>query len=169
LAAFALLVVGYVAAGDPAYDDEFAWMGGGLGLLSLAFFLPSLLGGVGLLRGAPWARGVIWIESAVLALAVPVGTVICAVSLWVLLTTWDPAEAPTYSQIERFVQNSLRSIVLILIALFILGMIIGLGYVFRDAIAPPQHLELAPLPTFPLPEIERPEFTMPEAPRAPGQ
>ena len=167
LAAFATLVVAYVLARDPAYDDEFAWMGGGLGLLSLAYFLPSFLGGLGLLRGIPWARAIIWIESAVFALAVPVGTVICAVSLWVLLTTWDPEEAPSLGQIERFVQNSLRSIVLILIALFILGVILGLGYIFRDVIDPPQHQELTPLPTFPPPQVDRPEFKMPELPRAP--
>lgn len=169
LAAFGTLLVAFGLANDPAYNDEFAWMAGGLGLLTLAYFLPSFLGGIGLLRGIPWARAIIWIESAVFALAVPVGTVICAASLWVLLTTWDPTEAPTYTQIERFVQNSLRSIVLILIALFTLGVIIGLGYIFRDVIDPTQHQELTPMPTFPPPQVDRPEFRIPELPRAPGQ
>ena len=58
---------------------------------------------------------------------------------------------------------------LILIALFILGVILGLGYIFRDVIDPPQHQELTPMPTFPPPQVDRPEFTMPELPRAPGQ
>lgn len=169
LLAFASLIITYAMARDPAYDDEFAWMGGGLGLLSLAYFAPSFLGGLALLRGNPLGRAIIWIESAVLALAVPVGTVICSVSIWVLLTTWDPTEAPTFNQIERFVQNSLRSIVLILVALFLLGVIIGVGYIFRDVIDPPQHQELTPMPTFPPPQVDRPEFKMPELPRAPGQ
>ena len=46
----ATLVVAYGLANDRAYDDEFAWMAGGLGLLTLAYFLPSFLGGIGLLR-----------------------------------------------------------------------------------------------------------------------
>ena len=169
LLAFAALVLGFAMAHDPEYNDEFAWMGGGMGMLTLMFFLPSFVSGIALLRGNPWGRAIIWIESALLALAVPVGTVICGVSLWVLLTTWDPAEAPTFSEIERFVQNSLRTIVLMLIALFILGVILGLGYIFRDVIAPPQPQVLTPLPSGVPPRIDPPEFRMPEAPRAPGQ
>ena len=57
LALFGTLVVAYGLANDRAYDDEFAWMAGGLGLLTLAYFLPSFLGGIGLLRGIPAGAG----------------------------------------------------------------------------------------------------------------
>lgn len=174
LAAFALLLVSYGISRDPAYDDEMAWMGTGLGILSLAYFLPSLVGGIGLLRGRPIARLIIWAESAALALLVPVGTVLCAVSLWVLLSTWDPSEIRDgLGSVELFVQRFLRTIMLILIALFILGVILLTGYVFRDVIDPPHRQELTPMPAMPPKLDPPPEFRVPdlkeyEAPRAPG-
>ncbi len=166
LGALGLLLAGYAARPDPAYDDEMLLLGGGLGLLSLAYFLPSLIGGIGLLRGRPLARVIIWCESAALALIVPVGTVLCGVSLWILLTTWDPEEIGDLGSIERFVQRSLRGIVLILAALFILGVILLAGYLLRDVIDPPGGQQLTPMPEMP-PAFERPEFRMPELPVVP--
>lgn len=170
LTAFALLMISYGLSRDPAYDDEMAWLGAGLGFVSLAYFLPSLVGGIGLLRGRPIARLIIWAESAALALLVPVGTVLCAVSLWILLSTWDPSEIEDgLGSVEQFVQRFLRSIVLILIALFILGLILLTGYLFRDMIDPPHRQELTPMPVMPPKVAPPPEFKMPELPRAPGQ
>lgn len=172
LGALAVLLVAYGLRPDPAYNDEMALLGGGLAALSAVYFLPSLWGGIGLLRGRPFARVVIWFESAALALLVPVGTVLCAISLWILLSTWDPNELDGLGGIERFVQRSLRAIVLMLIALFILGVILLTGYLFRDVIDPPGRQQLTPIPAMP-PPVERPEFKMPdlkeyELPRAPG-
>jgi hypothetical protein len=109
---------------------------------------------------------IIWIESAALALIVPVGTVLCGVSLWVLLSTWDPKEIGDLGSIERFVQRSLRVIILMLIALFILGVILLTGYLLRDVIDPPGRQQLTPMPEMP-PAYQRPEFKMPELPVAP--
>jgi hypothetical protein len=53
--------------------------------LSVVYFIPSFAGGLGLLRGIYWARGLLWIEAAFLALLVPVGTVLSGLTLWALL------------------------------------------------------------------------------------
>ncbi len=169
LGAFFLLMAGYAARPDPAYNDEMVLLGSGLGLLSLAYFLPSFIGGVGLLRGRPLARVVIWCESAALALIVPVGTLLCGISIWILLTTWDPKEIGDLGGIERFVQRSLRAIMLMLVALFALGVILLIGYLFRDVIDPPGRQQLTPMPKMPLLPAGRPEFKMPDLPRAPGR
>lgn len=174
LGAFAFLLIAYGLRPDPAYHDEMVVLGSGLAILTAAYFLPSFVGGIGLLRGRPFARLIIWAESAALAVIVPVGTVLCGISLWILLSTWDPTEMPGLGSIERFVQRSLRMIVLILIALFILGVILLGGYLFRDVIDPPGQQQLTPMPAMPPPAIERPEFRMPdlkeyEPPAAPGQ
>lgn len=161
LGAFGLLLAGFAVRPDPAYYDTMAWLGAGLGLLSLAYFLPSFVGGIGLLRGRPIARVIIWCESAALALLVPVGTVLCGISLWILLTTWDPEEIGDLGSIERFVQRSLRGIMLILAAMFILGVILLTGYLLRDVIDPPGKQVLTPIPEMP-PPYERPEFKMPD-------
>ena len=161
LGAFGLLLAGFAVRPDPAYYDTMAWLGAGLGLLSLAYFLPSFVGGIGLLRGRPIARVIIWCESAALALLVPVGTVLCGISLWILLTTWDPEEIGDLGSIERFVQRSLRGIMLIMAAMFILGVILLTGYLLRDVIDPPGKQVLTPIPEMP-PPYERPEFKMPD-------
>ncbi len=166
LSVFGLLLAGYAARPDPAYTDEMVAIGSVLGLLGAAYFVPSLIGGIGLLRGRPFARVIIWIESAALALIVPVGTVLCGVSLWVLLSTWDPEEIGDLGSIERFVQRSLRVIILMLIALFIFGVILLTGYLLRDVIDPPGRQQLTPMPEMP-PAYQRPEFKMPELPVAP--
>ncbi len=166
LGALGLLLAGYAARPDPAYNDEMVLLGGGLGLLSLAYFLPSFIGGIGLLRRRPLARVIIWCESAALALIVPAGTVLCGISIWILLSTWDPEEIGDLGTIERFVQRSLRAIMLMLVALFILGVIFLTGYLFRDVIDPPGQQQLTPMPEMPPPYL-RPEFKMPELPVGP--
>ena len=58
-----------------------------LGLFSIVHFLPSFVGAIGILRRIPWARCILWIEAGMLALAMPVGTVLAGLSLWALITT----------------------------------------------------------------------------------
>ena len=65
-----------LAAKDPAYDDEIMMLIGIFGMIVLVFFVPSLMGGIGLLKGLPWARGFFWIQAAFLALVIPVGTLV---------------------------------------------------------------------------------------------
>ena len=171
----AALVSGFVAARDPEYNDEFAVLGGILGLFTLIYFLPMFLGGIGVLRRKVWGRALIWGVTPVLALATPVGTLLAGFNLWAMITTVDTSAAfssDSIARIERIVRNALRNIVLILIAMFILGVIVGVGWLFRDQIDPPRQQILTPIPEMPkfdAPEFKAPEFNLPERPPAPGQ
>jgi hypothetical protein len=172
---FATLVATYVLARDAAYDDEFAWIGGLLGLATLGWFLPMLVGGVGLLKRWPWARALIWAVAGMLAVAVPVGTLLAGFSLWVLLTTREVSVDGGMAKLEDFVRRIVPLLIAALAALFILGLIILAGYLFRDVIDPPREQMLTPLPSGVPPQLpERPEFRMPDPkefglPRAPEQ
>ncbi len=171
LALFAALAGGFAMARDPEYNDEFALFGGLLGVFSLVYFAPMFAGGLGLLMRKPWARAVLWAEAALLALAIPVGTLLAGYSLWALITTFE-VTTDGIARVERVIRNALRNIVLILIALFILGVILGVGWLFRDQIDPPGRQTLTPMPeipTFEQPEFKMPEFNRPEQPAAPGQ
>jgi hypothetical protein len=170
LGALAALVLAYGGARDPAYDDEFALFGGALGLFAIVYFLPSFVGGIGILRRIPWARWILWIEAGLLALAMPVGTVMAGLSLWALITTREDTADGGMAAFEAFVQRAVRPLALALVAMFILGVMLGLGYLFRDVIDPPREQVLTPLPSgVPDPTPERPEFRMPDLPGAPEQ
>lgn len=163
LGALAIVVMAYANARDPAYDRIFAVIGGMLGLLSIAYFLPSFVGGIGVLRRLPWARWILWIQAGLLALAIPVGTALAGFSLWALITTREETADGGMANFEAFVYRAVRPLVLALIALFILGVIVGVGYLFRDYIDPPRPQVLTPLPSGrPDPMPERPEFKMPD-------
>jgi hypothetical protein len=64
------------------------------------YFVPALLGGVGLLRGAAWGRWLIIALSMLLLLAIPVGTLLGGFGLWALLGRKGAApaqgSAPTF-------------------------------------------------------------------------
>lgn len=153
---------------DPAYDDEIALFAGAFGIISLGFFLPSFLSGLALLKRWPWARAVLWAESAMLAVLIPIGTVIAGINLWALLATREVSTDGGIAKFEEFVRRSVRPVVLALIALFTLGVIIGLGYIFRDVIDPPKPQVLTPLPSgVPAPMKPSPEFKMPTLPDRP--
>lgn len=134
-------------AKDPTYDDEIMMLVGVFGLIVLILFAPSLLGGVGLLRGLPWARAFMWIQAAGLALIIPIGTLVAGINLWVLVATREVTPDGGMAQFEAFVHRAIRPLVLALIALFILGVIVGVGYLFRDAIPARKPQVLTPLPS----------------------
>ena len=160
-----------LAAKDPAYDDEIMMLIGIFGMIVLVFFVPSLMGGIGLLKGLPWARGFFWIQAAFLALVIPVGTLLSGISLWVLVSTREVSADGGVAKFEAFVHRAIRPLVLALVALFILGVILGLGYLFRDVIDPPKPQILTPLPSG-VPDtsdLPRFEYVPPTLPRAPGQ
>lgn len=54
-------------------------------LLSAIWFLPSLVGGVGLLAMQPWARLMMIVVSGLYVLLLPIGTPLGVFGLWVLL------------------------------------------------------------------------------------
>jgi len=147
--------------------------------LSVVYFIPSFAGGLGVLRGIYWARGLLWIEAAFLAVLVPVGTVLAGLTLWALLPR--KGERPDiYAQgadggianFEALMLRWRRGAVLAIIALASLGAMIGLGYIFRDqieALDPPPKPELTPLPDFDgVPKVperpQMPDFKRPERP-----
>lgn len=143
----AAFVVSVSMASDPAYDDEIAFFGGLLGMLALLFFIPSFAGGWGLLARKPWARPLMWIDAAALALVVPIGTLLAGLNLWVLLSTREVSPDGGMAKFEARVRASVRPLAITLAALFILGVMLLLGYVFRDVISPPKKQELTPLPS----------------------
>ena len=128
-----------------------------LGLFSIVHFLPSFVGAIGILRRIPWARWILWIEAGMLALAMPVGTVLAGLSLWALITTRQDTVDGGMAAFEAFAQRAVRPLVLALIAMFILGMIVGAGCLFPDVIDPPREQVLTPRPGgVPDPMPERP-------------
>lgn len=60
-------------------------IGGFVFLLVLIFSAPQIIGGVGLLKGQPWARILVIVLSAIGLINVPIGTITGAYGLWVLL------------------------------------------------------------------------------------
>lgn len=87
----AALCVGFVLS--PAPQDAYAQQVAGPIFFGLAvvYLIPGLLGGIGLLFARRWARVLISIESAMFLLLFPVGTVLGAFGLWVLLNEDAPA------------------------------------------------------------------------------
>lgn len=158
LGLFLLVLSVALAAKDPAYDDEIMMLVGIFGMIALVLFAPSLVGGIGLLKGLPWARGFFWIQAALLALIVPLGTVVSGISLWVLVSTREVSADGGVAKFEAFIHRSIRGFALALIALFILGVMIGLGYLFRDVIDPPKPQVLTPLPSGAPPTSDLPRF-----------
>ena len=95
---------------------------------------------------------------------------LAGLSLWALITTREETADGGMAAFEAFVQRVVRPLVLALTAMFILGVMLGLGYLFRDVVDPPRPQVLTPLPSgVPDPMPERPEFRMPDLPGAPGQ
>lgn len=61
-------------------------IGGAIFLIALVLSLPCLLGGFGLLKRREWARILVIVLSAFNLINIPIGTVIGAYGLWVLLS-----------------------------------------------------------------------------------
>src|SRR5688572_8700380 len=143
---------------DPAYYEivaGFAWV---LGMLTFAYFGPSLVGGIGLLRGQPWARALIWVQASLLILLIPVGTLLAGYGVWVMLRTRDrDGGGLATSAVVAFDGWLKRSGLLLLCALaaiVTLAAMIGLGHLFRDYLEPKSDVEILPLPTG-VPVLER--------------
>lgn len=72
-------------------------IGGLVFMILFIFSAPQIIGGIGLLKGQPWARILMIVLSAINLISVPIGTVTGAYGLWVLLneeTTRMFASAP---------------------------------------------------------------------------
>lgn len=72
-------------------------IGGLVFMILFIFSAPQIIGGIGLLKGQPWARILMIVLSAMNLISVPIGTLTGAYGLWVLLneeTTRMFASAP---------------------------------------------------------------------------
>ncbi|HEX5005776.1 MAG TPA: hypothetical protein VFV70_01610 [Hyphomonadaceae bacterium] len=142
------LIAALIVARDPAYYDitaGFAWV---LGMATFAYFGPSLVGGIGLLRGQAWARWLIWVQASLLILLIPVGTLLAGYGVWVMLRTRRGDIAT--DAIVAFDAGLKRTWPVLLAgvaAIFSLAAMIGLGYLFRDYLEPKSDVEILPLPT----------------------
>ncbi len=164
-----LFIAAVAISRDPAYLDIITGLGWILGGASIVYFIPSFMAGVGLLKGWTWARGLVWAESALLVMMAPFGTALAGLALWALLTSQPQEVRPGEEMFLRFEQALRRAIlpiVVALIAIATLGVMLGLGYIFRDYIAPEPKQVLTPLPSgVPAPVPERPTFSFPEPAR----
>ncbi len=85
-------VAGIVGATAEPHDAAIAipilgFVGTALAAFLILFSVPSLAAGYGLLKLKPWARVVGIILSAISLIKIPIGTIIGAYGLWVLLNT----------------------------------------------------------------------------------
>lgn len=81
----AVACIGLVLSRDPESRNALLFVGPVFLALAVLFFVPGLIGGLGLLRGKSWARPIIVVLSFLILLAFPVGTALSAFGLWVLL------------------------------------------------------------------------------------
>jgi hypothetical protein len=81
------LVGGWLATGRAEQMLFMPAMGVGITLLILLFSIPTLVAGIGLLRGATWARPVGLFAAAMNLVSFPIGTPVGAYGLWVLAKT----------------------------------------------------------------------------------
>jgi hypothetical protein len=135
----------------------------GAALLTFFYFLPSVSAGFGLAIGRQTSRSALWLESVLLLVFVPIGTVLGLVTMWMLYVTRDPSwDRPFFEKLYNFGWRSrLNALALISIAMGILAVIVGVGYLFRDVIDPPAQQELTPMPSMPPhvpPDIQQPSF-----------
>lgn len=85
-------VAGIVGATAEPHDAAIAipilgFVGTALAAFLILFSVPSLVTGYGLLKYKPWARVLGIVLSAISLIKIPVGTIIGAYGLWVLLNT----------------------------------------------------------------------------------
>jgi hypothetical protein len=137
-----------ILARDPAYYQIIAGFAAVLGMLTFAYFGPSLVGGIGLLRGQPWARAVIWIQASLLLLLIPIGTALAGYGVWVMLRTRQ-ANLATNAMVafDGWLRRSGTLLLAAVAAVVTLAAMVGLGYVFRDYLEPKSDVEILPLPT----------------------
>jgi hypothetical protein len=137
-----------ILARDPAYYDIVTGFAAVLAMLTFAYFGPSLVGGIGLLRGQPWARALIWVQASLLILLIPVGTALAGYGIWVMLRTRS-ADLATNAMVafDGWLKRSWTLLIAALAAIVTLAAMIGVAYLFRDYLDPKSDVEILPLPT----------------------
>lgn len=142
------LVAALILARDPAYYDIVAGFAVVLVLLTFGYFGPSFVGGIGLLRGQPWARALIWAQAPLLIVLIPVGTLLAGYGVWVMLHTRRVDLATdTMVAFNGWLKRQWLLLVYAVAAIVALGAMIGIGYRLRDYLEPESDVEILPLPT----------------------
>ncbi len=137
-----------ILAQDPAYYDIVAGFAPVLAVLIFVYSVPSFVGGVGLLRGKPWARALIWAQAAPLILLIPVGTALAGYGIWVMLRTRrDDMATGAMVAFDGWLKRQWMLLVCAAVALVALAAMVGVGYFFRDFLEPESDVEILPLPT----------------------
>lgn len=85
LIVFTAVVGGGVISGDPEAITITTIVGTSIASFIIIKSLPSIIGGIGLLKYKPWARVLILIVGCLDLFEIPVGTAIGIYSIWVLL------------------------------------------------------------------------------------
>jgi len=85
LIVFTAVVGGGVISGDPEAITITTIVGTSIASFIIMTSLPSIIGGIGLLKYKPWARVLILIVGCLDLFEIPVGTAIGIYSIWVLL------------------------------------------------------------------------------------
>ena len=85
LAAGTMVLIGLLLSRDPQRHSALLFVGPLFLAMAVLFFLPGVIGGLGLLHGKAWARSIIIVLSFLILLAFPVGTALGGFGLWVLL------------------------------------------------------------------------------------
>lgn len=159
-----LVLVSAGLANDAAYTDEYGFLLFWAGVLSVAYFVPSLIGGLGVLRGKVSGRLILWAEAALLLIFIPIGPLLAGYTIWALFTTRSAAwENVGMINIQREVRARIDALIMIVVGLAILGAIVGIGWLFRDMIDPPVAQELTPLPSGVPPQLP-PDLVQPAPP-----
>jgi len=132
----ALALLASVFFEGPEYIHTLPFLFGMFTWLTTALFIPSLAGGIGLLRKKRWARILIIFLSVELLVAFPIGTLLGAYGLWTLLkaeTESPVASGPTLSILVHHPRRNLLLAMLSVAAAFVL--VIGGGFLLSGAAA----------------------------------
>ena len=126
-AIMALTVLSWLGRNPDHAQSQFLNAAGPLAALALlVWFAPMLAGGVLMLRGKPPGRLLVWAESALLLALFPVGTALAGFGIWALMR---PANQLPFQPVPR---GFGKAVLAVLAALSILGVMLGIGYLFRD-------------------------------------
>jgi hypothetical protein len=142
------LLVGLAAClglmADPDGERALYYVGPLFLFVAAAYFAPAFVGGVGLLRGAFWGKVVIGALSALLLLAIPVGTLLGGFGLWILAKSPPRPVTPATAFVPRAPGSPPPRILGLLVAASAVGcafiVVLGAGFRLHQQI-PPEPLE----------------------------
>jgi len=82
---FVVLIFAGIVSGDPQAMKVTTIVGVSVGTFVIFVSVPSIIGGIGLLKRCPWSRILILILAALNLLNLPIGTAIAVYTIWVML------------------------------------------------------------------------------------